>query len=149
MRKQITFLVTFGFVIIMLGSCKNPSGLTNAKSGQYISGLFYGESRSVYTAEPFYGKVKLTICNGRLVKVDFTIRDSASHEMFDSNYEKHFMGNNLYIDQCRNDWKGLQSYPDSLLKYQELEKIDAISGATWSYNIFKASVKEALKDAKK
>ena len=32
---------------------------------------------------------------------------------------------------------------------KEIEKIDAISGATWSYNIFKASVKEALKKAKK
>jgi hypothetical protein len=30
-----------------------------------------------------------------------------------------------------------------------LRKIDVISGATWSYNIFKASAKEALKNAKK
>lgn len=39
-------------------------------------------------------------------------------------------------------------YPKKLSETQDINKIDAISGATWSYNIFRASVNEALKNAK-
>jgi len=35
------------------------------------------------------------------------------------------------------------------MKVQDIDKLDAISGSTWSYNIFKASVKDALNKAKK
>ena len=33
------------------------------------------------------------------------------------------------------------------MKAQDPDKVDAFTGATWSYNIFKASAKKALKDA--
>ena len=79
-----------------------------------------------------------------MIKVEFYVRDSSKQEYFDDKYEKYFADNDEYIKQCRNDWKGIQSYPDSLLKYQDLNKVDVISGATWSYNIFMASAGEAL-----
>jgi major membrane immunogen (membrane-anchored lipoprotein) len=110
----------------------------------YKDGIYHGSSRSIYTAEPYYGQVAITVKNGKFTHVDFFVRDSAKHEYFDGTYEKYFAGNDEYINQCRNDWKGVQSYPDSLLKYQDINKVDAISGATWSYNLFKASVNEAL-----
>jgi major membrane immunogen (membrane-anchored lipoprotein) len=115
----------------------------------YKDGAFKGTSRSVYTSEPYYGHTTLTIEKGKIVNVDFKVRDSVQHELFDGKYEKHYAGNPEYIQQCRNDWKGVQSYPDSLLKYQDINKVDAISGATWSYNLFKASAQEALNNAKK
>ncbi len=74
------------------------------------------------------------------------IRDSALHETFNAAYAKHFAGNDLYIQQTRNDWNGVQTYPSHLMKKQDLNKVDVISGATWSYNIFKASFLEALKE---
>ncbi len=107
---------------------------------QYPDGEYFGTSRAGYTDEPYYGHVALTIRNGEIVKVNFCIRDSAKHEYLDNQYERHFAGNDLYIQQCRNDVKGLRSYPDSLLKCQDISKVDAITGATWSFNIFKASV---------
>jgi major membrane immunogen (membrane-anchored lipoprotein) len=113
-------------------------------NGPYKDGSYSGSSRSVYTDEPYYGFSKITIQRGKIIKVDFSVRDSSNHVMFDDKYEERFTGNDDYIQQCRNDWKGIKSYPDSLLKYQDIKKVDAISGATWSYNIFKASVGEAL-----
>lgn len=110
-------------------------------------GYYTGSSRAGYTDEPYYGYSKIMIENGEIAKVVFFIRDSAKHEYFDNKYEKYFAGNDLYVQQCRNDWKGIQSYPDSLIKYQDINKVDVISGATWSYNIFKASVQEALNGA--
>jgi major membrane immunogen (membrane-anchored lipoprotein) len=115
----------------------------------YKDGIYQGSSRSIYTTEPYYGQVAITVKNGKFTHVDFFVRDSAKHEYFDETYEKYFAGNDEYVNQCRNDWKGVQSYPDSLLKYQDVNKVDAISGATWSYNLFKASVNKALIEAEK
>jgi len=112
-------------------------------------GTYKGISRSVYTDEPYYAHSWITVEEGKIVSIRFFVRDSVKHEYFDEKYEKHFAGNDLYIQQCRNDWKGIQSYPDSLLKYQDPDSVDVISGATWSYNMFKASVLEALPTAGK
>jgi major membrane immunogen (membrane-anchored lipoprotein) len=111
-------------------------------------GTYKGISRSKYRSEPYWGQVRLTLKNGHYTEVIFVVRDSNLHETFDSTYEKHFAGNPYYIQQSRNDWKGVQTYPKKLLKEQDINKIDAISGATWSYNIFRSSVNEALKNAK-
>lgn len=116
-------------------------------NGPLKDGRFDGSSRSIYIDEPLYGSTRITIEDGRITRVEFTVRDSSKHEYFNGEYEKYMEGNDLYIQQCRNDWKGVRSYPDSLLKYQDIDKVDAISGATWSYNIFRASVLEALEDA--
>jgi major membrane immunogen (membrane-anchored lipoprotein) len=115
----------------------------------YKDGLYMGTSCSYYTSEPYWGNVSIIIKNGSFTKINFMIRDSNLHETFNENYEKHFQGNPLYIQQCRNDWQGAQSYPEKLSVTQNPDKVDAVSGATWSYNIFKASLKEALKNAKK
>jgi major membrane immunogen (membrane-anchored lipoprotein) len=114
----------------------------------FKDGTFEGMSRAKYIYEPFWGSVRISLTNGRFTEINFVIRDSNLHETFDANYEKHFTGNAEYIQQSRNDWKGVQSYPEKLSEKQDINKVDAVSGATWSYNIFKASVIEALKKAK-
>jgi major membrane immunogen (membrane-anchored lipoprotein) len=115
--------------------------------GPYNDGIYHGISRAIYVDEPYYGFSRIAIENGKIIKVDFIVRDSAKHENFDDKYERYFADNDEYVQQCRNDWKGIKSYPDSLIKYQDINKVDVISGATWSYNIFKASAKEALATA--
>ncbi len=123
--------------------------LTLDTSLVYRDGSYEGRSRSFYTSEPYWGSVHITIRNGSFTEINFMIRDSNLHETFNENYEKHFQGNPEYIQQSRNDWKGVQTYPKKLGETQDIDKIDAMSGATWSCNIFKASVKEALQNAKK
>jgi major membrane immunogen (membrane-anchored lipoprotein) len=118
------------------------SGDTALRDGHYT-----GTSRAFYIEEPYYGHTGITVENGIITGVEFCIRDSVKQVYFDDEYEKYFAGNDLYMQQCRNDRKGVRSYPDSLLKYQDLNKVDVISGATWSYNIFKASAEEALSKA--
>jgi major membrane immunogen (membrane-anchored lipoprotein) len=114
----------------------------------YKDGTYEGQSRAKYVYEPFWGSVRFTLKNGIFTDINFTIRDSSLHETFYGKYEKHFEGNPEYIQQSRNDWKGVQTYPKKLSGQQDINKIDAISGATWSYNIFRASVNEALKNSK-
>ena len=115
---------------------------------RYKDGTYEGKSRAKYIYEPFWGSVHFTLKGGLLTDINFVIRDSSLHETFDGKYEKHFEGNPEYIQQSRNDWKGVQTYPKKLSEKQDINKVDAISGATWSYNIFKASVNEAMKNAK-
>jgi major membrane immunogen (membrane-anchored lipoprotein) len=111
-------------------------------------GTYTGQSRARYIYEPFWGSVSLTVKNGLFTEISFVIRDSLLHETFDEKYEKHFEGNPVYILQSRNDWTGVQTYPKKLSEKQDTNKLDAISGATWSYNIFRAAVGEALKNSR-
>ena len=114
----------------------------------YHDGIWEGTSQASYTDEPYWGKARLIIRNGRLTDIFFMVRDSNLHETFDAKYEKHFEGNPEYIQQSRNDWRGVQLYPGKLMKSQDLNKVDAMTGATWSYNIFRSSVEDALKKAR-
>jgi len=113
---------------------------------QKLNGTFEAKSQSFYDSENYWGYVKLQVQEGQIVDVKFSIRDSALHEPFDAKYEAHFVGNELYIQQSRNDWKGVQHYPQELVKKQDIKDVDAVSGATWSYNFFKSCVEKALKD---
>ncbi len=130
----------------------NPNFNSKAEQDTLLNcpdGNYSGQSRSMYIDEPYWGSVRFTLKNGQYTGISFIIRDSSLHETFDSIYEKHFQGNDLYIQQCRNDWKGVQTYPKKLIEIQDISKVDATTGATWSFNIFKASVKDALTKAVK
>ena len=117
-------------------------------SVMFKDGTYSGQSRAKYIDEPYWGIVHLTVKNGLFTEISFIIRDSVLHESFDEKYEKHFEGNPVYILQSRNDWHGVQTYPKNLSERQDTNKLDAISGATWSYNIFRAAVNEALKNSR-
>jgi major membrane immunogen (membrane-anchored lipoprotein) len=124
------------------------ANITRDSSFMLKDGIYTGSSRASYTYEPYWGKVIITVKNNSVTDVRFGIRDSNLHENFDGNYEKHFTGNETYIQQSRNDWRGVQTYSAKLSEKHDINKVDAVTGATWSYNIFKASVNEALKSAR-
>ncbi len=39
-------------------------------------GQFNGTSRAIYIDEPFYGSTRITVEDGRITRVEFTVRDS-------------------------------------------------------------------------
>lgn len=137
----LRFLIPFLLVI----TCKLTYSQSDTTKLPLKDGTFTGKSQSVYTAEPYWGIVKLEVKNGLITDINFIIRDSALHETFNDAYAKHFAGNEVYIQQTRNDWNGVKTYPQRLKEKQDINNVDVISGATWSYNIFKASVEQALK----
>ena len=156
MKKTGIPNVIVSFVILFIASpfcngqdLKDTEKKAQDTTGIYIDGQYLGQSRHTYTDEPYWGNIRVTIDKGIITRINFMIRDSNLHETFNGNYEKHFEGNALYLQQCRNDWNGVQAYPKKLIETQDINRVDAMSGATWSNNIFKASVKEALKDVKK
>jgi major membrane immunogen (membrane-anchored lipoprotein) len=154
MKKLIVFLavtVPMTFLVTSLsfpGTDAHISYKPLQDSVKYKDGTYEGQSRASYTDEPYWGIVHFTLKNGHFTDISFMVRDTNLHETFDAKYEKHFEGNPEYIKQSRNDWNGVQAYPKKLAEKQDLNKVDAMSGATWSYNIFRATVQEALKKAK-
>ncbi len=142
MKRRVLFTLSLIVALLFSNSCWS-------QTGTYKDGVYKGKSRSIYTDEPFWGKVTLTIRNGKIAKVDFIVIDSTKNEVFNEKYEKHYEGNKNYIQQCRNDWNGIQVYPTILVEKQKLDEVDAISGATWSFNLLNAAIEDALKGAKK
>jgi len=74
--------------------------------------------------------------------------DKEKNEVFGPDYERHFKDNAMYVDQCRNEVKGIKVYTEAFLKTRNVDQVDAITGATWSYNIFRDALKAALEKAK-
>ena len=142
----VTLAIGFG---IFFYHYSNAATIANSTDSPYYKdGIYHGYSRSIYIYENFWGKVQLTIKNGKITDIEFLIIDQDKNEIFSETYERHYTGNNYYIEQCRKDWKGIQTYPKLLLEKQNINDLDAITGATWSFNIFKDSVAIALREAK-
>jgi major membrane immunogen (membrane-anchored lipoprotein) len=118
------------------------------KPNKYKDGIYLGASKSKYIEEPYVGFSEIEIKQNKIVHVNFKIVDTSKNELFDQYYEKHYLGNEEYMLQCRNDWKGVVAYPKKFIAVQSLDSIDAVTGATWSYNLFKSSTSEALTKAK-
>ena len=138
--KHLKLQLALILLTLLLLSCIKPN--------LYKDGVYYGKSKAIYNDENFWGNIKITVNDGKIVDVKFKMIDSTNQEIFNHTYEKHYLGNELYMQQCRDDWQGVLKYPDKLIKTQTIEEIDAISGATWSYNLFKYALIEALRDAK-
>lgn len=115
-------------------------------STHYPDGTYVGKSQDGYAGmEPFWGVVQIKVEKGAFTSVHFMIRDTSIHESVDSLYGIHHYGSYpAYQVQCVKDGNGIKIYPKVLVQTQDMAKVDALSGATWSYNIFKASVKAAL-----
>jgi len=111
------------------------------------NGTFEGRSCSQYCNEQYKGVTLITVKNGKIKNVSFQIIDTVKNELFDQNYSSHFPTEPIYQKQCVEDWKGVQNYPAQLLKKQQLKNVDAVTGATWSHNLFISSATVALKKA--
>ncbi|MDD4972101.1 MAG: FMN-binding protein [Paludibacter sp.] len=139
--KKITGIVILAIVLVICSLA-----MTGAK--QFTDGVYRGESRSKYTAEPYWGQVTIEIKNDNVTLLSFQILDKEKNEVFGPDYERHFKDNPEYITQCRNEVKGIKAYTDAFLKTGTIGKIDAITGATWSYNIFRDALNTALDKAR-
>lgn len=111
---------------------------------QFRDGVYTGESQSKYTAEPYWGQVTVEIKNDKVSLLGFQILDKEKNEVFGPDYERHFKDYPQYVDQCRNEVKAIKAYREAFLKTGKIEQVDAITGATWSHNLFKGALKAAL-----
>jgi major membrane immunogen (membrane-anchored lipoprotein) len=153
MKKNIGLLLSG--LILFLFIATGLSYMNSAKAGSYnkrAGSVSYKDGtytvKTSMDAEGFYSKATLVIKKGKIQRVTWNIIDN-NNKVFDKNYEAVYTGNQVYIQQCRDEIKGIKIYGPKLIKVQAVEKVDAISKATWSYNKFKEVVSLALAKAKK
>jgi uncharacterized protein with FMN-binding domain len=137
---------------LVQSSSENNSTTQNTNQNQkvvYKDGVY--ESDSNLTTEYYYGKAKVIIKDGKINDVDFKIYDKGHNDrLLDESYGKEiFAGQPQYQEQTTNELAGIEKYKSELTLKQELDKVDLISGATWSFRIYKETVENALKKAVK
>jgi major membrane immunogen (membrane-anchored lipoprotein) len=139
--------IIFGFCIVILLFVYVLSAPSPAAAADSVSQLPDGTHRGTYVFdwEPYTATVELKIKNGKITDVSWIILDTQRNVPFDSTYERFMGGNALYIDQCRRDWKGSKTYGPKLIQVQNVDSVDAVTGATWTHMLFKRAVKDALK----
>lgn len=135
--KKIIFLIALFCLSFSLFAQTN-----NLKNGTYE-----GRSSSIYDNEQYKGVTKITVRDGKILHVAFHIIDTLKRELFDQYYSSHYPYQPIYQKQCVEDWKGVVFYPKELLKKQDINNVDAVTGATWSHNLFVSSATIALKKA--
>ncbi len=110
----------------------------NLEDGTYVGEVSEGNPAN-------YTKVTLEVKNKKIVNVMAEYRDK-KNIIKDENYCKD-KPEHLY-KVAQKAVAGMKQYPKLLLKVQDIEKVDAVSGATGSYKDFKAATLKALKSQK-
>ena len=126
-------------------SAKNP--ITGPETtGVYKNGVYEGTTKKDY--EGYNADASIEVKQGSIATVLWSIYDNNRNRYFDATYEQVYAGNPVYMQQCRDNMKGMVAYGPKLIETQDIDKVDCITGATWCHNKFKEVVNIALKDAK-
>ena len=145
-------LAALGFAAVaalLLGGCGD--------SGHYADGtytaqseLFEGIEDEEFGAEgDGYGVVTITLRDNRVVACEFTTY-TTDGAVKDGDYGKRGgeITNQDYYNKAQRAVRASQNYAEQLAAKGSLDAVDAISGATISYQEFQEAVKAALKQAK-
>lgn len=97
--------------------------------------------------EGYVCEATVTIKENKITNVEWTIYDITGR-VFDEKYEEIYAGSPEYQQQCRDNLAGAETYGPKLIEFQDIDKVDAISGATWSYLQFQKAIRLALEKAK-
>jgi major membrane immunogen (membrane-anchored lipoprotein) len=133
MGKKIIFWVV-GVCLLLVVSC--------AKSG-YRDGVYSGKSGPDDTGA--YGEVSVTVSSGKITECRF-VTWQKDGSVKDENYGKvnGEISNADYYNKAQLAVCAMEQYARELVEKKELNKIDAVSGATIAYDQFTEAVIEAL-----
>jgi len=110
-----------------------------------------------YTATPSIkdnwggsAKVEIIVKDGKIVSCKFESYEKDG-KLKDDDYGKENgeIKNIGTYKIAQNAMLEAAKYPDMLLQSQDIEELDALSGATVSFNLFKDAVKQIMEKAKK
>jgi len=111
------------------------------KSG-YKDGVYDGEYQA---ADGENTRVVLTIKDGRITDCVLEARDDMGN-IKDENHGKD--GSPEDYRRAQRAVREMKKYPALLIQYQDMDKFDAITGASITYSAMRLAVKEALDKAR-
>lgn len=151
MRRYADLLVIAAIAASLFTGCGSPQKDISASTKEQIKSYKDG----TYTAQSSQdergavGEITLVIEKGKIAKADYKgiMKDG---NLKDTDYGKTNgkIENQDFYNKAQNAVRATSSYPAKLVETQNVDKIDAVSGATVSYNQFAEAVKKALEKAK-
>ena len=153
MALGLAVLLSIGGMITGCGDEKKDAPKSDAKpAAQAVSVDLTGAKDGTYAADSSehaqlgHSHVELTIENGAITKVVHTGFDKDG-KVKDENYGADKPEG--VRKKAQNAYKAIGSYASQLESKKDLAKIDAIAGATVSYDQFNEAVAKAVEAAKK
>ena len=145
MKKIFAVGITAAVFAMSLTGCQ---GKASYKDGTYegVSSVYEGDEEGNGDG---YGVVSLTIKNGEVSECIFTTYQTDG-TLKDENYGKQNgeIANADFYNKAQRAVVAGGEYAKQYAETGDLKEVDAISGATISYNEFKEAVDDALKKAK-
>jgi major membrane immunogen (membrane-anchored lipoprotein) len=122
--------------------------LSGCAGANYQDGVYSGRSGVDDTGA--WGEVTITIAGGRTVDCQFITRQKDG-AVKDENYGKvnGEISNRDFYDKAQLAVRAMAHYARQYGESGDLEKVDAVSGATIAYNQFLEAVENALEKAKR
>jgi major membrane immunogen (membrane-anchored lipoprotein) len=135
MRKKIIGVV---FLIVLFAGCGN----TVLRDGVYTG-------RSSEDDTGAWGEVTITITDAKVQSCEFVTWEKAG-TVKDENYGKinGEISNQAYYDMAQLAVRAMKKYAADYLRRGSLKDVEAVSGATISYNQFLEAAELALENAK-
>jgi major membrane immunogen (membrane-anchored lipoprotein) len=143
-KKMVSVLGILSMSIYMLAGCGSPN---------YADGTYTGTS-SVYVSDEDegngngYGVVTITIkdntitaCTYETYEPDGTLKDT------EYGMQNGEVANRDYYNKAQKAIAACEKYAENLVSKNDINEVDAISGATINYDNFKEAVMDALKQA--
>jgi major membrane immunogen (membrane-anchored lipoprotein) len=143
-KKILSVLGILSMSICMLAGCGSQN---------YADGTYTGKS-SVYESDEDegngngYGVVTITIkdnaitaCTYETYEPDGTLKDT------DYGMQNGEVANRDYYNKAQKAIAACEKYAEALVSKNDINEVDAISGATINYDNFTEAVKDALKQA--
>ena len=144
--KRLALIMALVMALVVLSGC-------GSKNVSYRDGTYEGQS-SVYEGDEEgngdgYGVVSITLKDNKIVACEFNTYETDG-SLKDEEYGKArgSVANKDYYNKAQKAVAGAKKYARQLAEVGELDKVDAISGATINYGQFKEAVSEALKKAR-
>lgn len=130
--KKLTLLFIL-WALILMPACKK-----NFRDGTY-------EGRSTDDSRGAYGIVTVKIEGGKIASAEF-VQYNADGTVKAEKYGEEDGEENYKIAQKALEQS--KKYPEQLIRTQDVEQVDAVTGATTSWKQFQEAAKDALAKAK-
>lgn len=136
-------ILTALFVLVLSLALAACGGSAEYKDGRYEA---ESDSRDEHGG---YGKIVIEVKDGKITGCEFNTYDKDG-SLKDENYQIKLKDENPALFKLAQDSVAANpEYAAQLVKFQKVEDVDSVSGATWNYGLFKDAAEKALKDAAK
>lgn len=143
LKKEIMSITCVSILSLsLLAGCGSPSSQSAARTDGTYTGKSSEDDRGAY------GEATITIQDGKIADCKY-VTWQKDGTIKDENYGKvnGQTANEDYYQKAQIAVSAMKQYAAQLVEVQKLEDVDAVSGATISFDQFTQAVTEALKEA--